>query len=118
MVDVHQPSLAPEFRELAAMWIAPAVRGTGAADAILDTAVDWARTVGAIGVRLWVVPTNAAAVRLYSRHGFELIGDPKPDTDDAAGKVYVPMLLTLDETEAASAAFTVRALAPWTDESG
>ncbi len=118
MVDVHQPSLAPEFRELAAMWVAPALRGTGAADALLDVAVEWARTVSAIGVRLWVVPDNTAAVRIYIRHGFELIGDPESDPDDPAGKVYVPMLLTLDKEEAALPTFLARALAPWTDESG
>jgi GNAT superfamily N-acetyltransferase len=118
MVDVHRPSLAPEFRELAAMWVAPAVRGTGAADALLDAAVDWARTVRAIGVRLWVVPTNTAAVRIYARHGFQVIGDPKPDTDDPAAKVYVPMLLALNKEAAASPTFTTRARAPWTDESG
>jgi GNAT superfamily N-acetyltransferase len=118
MVDVYQPSRAPEFRELAAMWVAPAVRGTGAADVLLDAAVGWSLTVGAIGVRLWVVPTNTAAVRIYTRHGFTLIGDPEPDTDDPAGKVYVPMLLALDEQAAASPTYMARARAPWTDESG
>ncbi|WP_239396475.1 GNAT family N-acetyltransferase [Frankia sp. CiP3] len=101
MVDVYQPSLAPEFRELAALWVAPAIRGTGAADTLLDTAVGWARTAGAIGVRLWVVPTNTAAVRIYTRHGFTLAGGPEPDTDDPAGKVYVPMLLMLDSDKSA-----------------
>lgn len=136
MVDVYQPSLAPEFRELAAMWVAPSVRGTGAADVLLNAAVDWAREVGAIGVRLWVVPTNPAAVRTYARHGFEVVGDPVGgntrggatrggDTGggntrggDTGGKVYVPMLLVLDDAAAASATFLARALASWTDESG
>ncbi len=118
MVDVYQPSLAPEFRELAAMWVAPAVRGMGAAGVLLDAAVGWARTVSAVGVRLWVVPTNMAAVRIYARHGFEPVGSPEPDTDDPAGKVYMPMLLRLDMEEAASPTFMARALAPWTDESG
>jgi GNAT superfamily N-acetyltransferase len=114
MVDVHQPSLAPEFRDLAAMWVAPAVRGTGAADALLDAAVNWARMVGAIGVRLWVVPTNTAAVRAYTRHGFDVVGDPKPDKGNP-GKVYLPMLLTLDTEAAASATFLARARASWAD---
>nr|WP_237702823.1 MULTISPECIES: GNAT family N-acetyltransferase [Protofrankia] len=117
MVDVYRPSRAPEFRELAAMWVAPAARGTGAADALLDAAVNWARAVGAIGVRLWVVPTNTAAVRLYARHGFERAGDPELDADDGAGKSYMPMLLALDEKAAALPTFVTRALAPWTDES-
>lgn len=118
MVDVHQPERAPEFRELAAMWVAPSLRGTGAADALLTAAVDWSRSVGAIGVRLWVVPTNPAAVRVYARHGFEIVGDPVPETDDPTVKVYVPMVLGLDPREAAMDTFLTRALAPWTDESG
>lgn len=117
MTDVHQPSLAPEFRELAAMWVAPDARGSGAADALLDAAVGWSRSVGAIGVRLWVVPGNAAAVRLYQRHGFVPIGEPEADYDDPLGKVYIPMLLALDHEEAASPTFLERARAAWTDDS-
>jgi GNAT superfamily N-acetyltransferase len=115
MVDVHQPSLAPEFRELAAMWVARSARGTGAADALLNTALDWARAVGATGVRLWVVPTNTAAVRLYTRHGFEQIGDAA-GADDTPGRVYLPMLRALDNEASSSPTFRTRALAPWTDE--
>jgi GNAT superfamily N-acetyltransferase len=118
MVDIYRPSLAPEFRELAAMWVAEPVRGTGAADALVDAAVDWARNVGAVGVRLWVVSTNAAAVRVYARHGFTPLGDAEPDPDDPDRKLYLPMLLALDEDAAASPTFLARALAPWTDESG
>jgi GNAT superfamily N-acetyltransferase len=94
------------------------MRGTGAADALLDAAVDWARGVGAVGVRLWVVPTNLAAVRLYTRHGFEPVADAEPDADEGAGRVYLPMLLALDDEDAASPTFLARARAPWTDESG
>jgi GNAT superfamily N-acetyltransferase len=115
MVDVLRPTLAPEFRELAAMWVAPALRGTGASDAFLDAAVDWARAVGAVGIRLWVVHANTAAFRLYTRHGFEPMGDPEGYSD---GKVYLPMLLALDRDAANSSTFLARAQAPWTDESG
>ena len=74
--------------------------------------------LGAIGVRLWVIPANTAAVRFCTRHGFELVSDLQPDTDDPARKVYMPMLLTLDKEAAASPTFITRARAPWTDESG
>ncbi|KPM56324.1 GCN5 family acetyltransferase [Frankia sp. R43] len=118
MVDVHRPSHAPEFRELAAMWVAPAVRGTGAADLLLGAALGWAREVGAVGVRLWVVPTNPAAVGVYLRHGFRPVGTVEEAAPDQAGKVYLPMLLALDDDAAAEPTFLERAQAPWTDESG
>ena len=92
--------------------------GDGGGVRLLETALNWARTVGAIGVRLWVIPANTAAVRFYTRHGFEPVGDLQPGTDDPAGKVYMPMLLTPDEEAAASPTFITRARAPWTDESG
>lgn len=118
MVDVLRPLRAPEFRELAAMWVAPAVRGSGAAGLLLGAALHWARTVGAIGVRLWVVPTNAAAVGIYLRHGFRPLGAVEDAEPDESGKVYLPMLLALDDSAATSPTFLEQAQAPWTDESG
>lgn len=118
MVDAHQPSVVPDFRDLAAMWVAPSLRGSGAADALLGAAVAWSRSVEAIGVRLWVVPTNTAAVRLYLRHGFRRIGGPVPDGGDSAGKVYIPMVHALDHTAAGSPSFLERARAPWSAGSG
>ncbi|WP_242423500.1 GNAT family N-acetyltransferase [Frankia sp. EI5c] len=45
------------------------MRGTGASDLLLGAATSWSLAEGAIGVRLWVVPTNQAAVGVYRRHG-------------------------------------------------
>ncbi|MDT3440425.1 GNAT family N-acetyltransferase [Pseudofrankia sp. BMG5.37] len=118
MIDVHQPSMAPEFRELAAMWVAPAVRATGAADLLIEAALGWARSVGAIGVRLWVEVANLAAQRTYRRHGFKQISGPERDHADPAGKSYLSMALPLNPEAAASPTFLARASAPWTDESG
>ncbi|OHV34641.1 MULTISPECIES: GNAT family N-acetyltransferase [Pseudofrankia] len=117
MVDVHRPSMAPEFREFAAMWVAPAVRGTGAADLLIEGALAWARSVGAIGIRLWVEVANHAAQRAYRRHGFQQIGGPDRDHADPAGKSYLLMALALNAEAAASPTFLARASAPWTDES-
>ncbi|MBL7498888.1 GNAT family N-acetyltransferase [Frankia sp. CNm7] len=118
MVDVHQPSLVPEFRELAAMWVAPAMRATGAADLLVSAAVAWARSVGAIGVRLWVEIRNVPAQRMYRRHGFTQVGSPSPDRENPGGKVYLLMVLAVDPDASASRAFLARANGPWTDESG
>ncbi|ONH33154.1 GNAT family N-acetyltransferase [Pseudofrankia asymbiotica] len=117
MIDVHRPSMAPEFRELAAMWVAPAARATGAADLLIGAALDWARSVGAVGVRLWVEVANLAAQRAYRRHGFQQIGGPDRDHADPAGKSYLLMALPLSPETAASPTFLARASAPWTDES-
>jgi ribosomal protein S18 acetylase RimI-like enzyme len=60
------------------MWVAPEARGRGVASALLDEAVVWARTIGARLVRLGVVISNQAALRLYLRHGFSKAGEPAP----------------------------------------
>lgn len=112
-VSAHTPSVARDLRELAAMWVAPVARGSGAADALLLAVLDWARAAGAAGVRLWVVPSNGPARRVYERHGFVVVGDLEPVTDDPSVKVYVPMVLTLDAAAAADAGYRARAASPW-----
>jgi GNAT superfamily N-acetyltransferase len=59
---------------LMAMWVDPAARGTGAAGALVDTVLGWAREHDASSVRLHVVEHNARARRLYERHGFVATG--------------------------------------------
>lgn len=56
--------------ELISMWVAPFARGRGVGDALIDAVVQWARTQRAHRVALAVVPQNAYAIALYSRHGF------------------------------------------------
>jgi ribosomal protein S18 acetylase RimI-like enzyme len=60
------------------MWVAPEARGRGVASALLDEAVAWARAIGAHLVRLGVVRSNEAAIRLYVRKGFRDVGTPAP----------------------------------------
>lgn len=60
------------------MWVAPEARGRGAASALVDEAVSWARTIGARVVRLGVVVDNQDAIRLYERKGFHNAGEPAP----------------------------------------
>ena len=56
------------------MWVDAAARGTGVADALIDTAVDQARRSGFTTMILWVVVGNERAARCYQRHGFALTG--------------------------------------------
>jgi ribosomal protein S18 acetylase RimI-like enzyme len=60
------------------MWVAPEMRGRGAASALLDEAVAWARSIGARLVRLGVVVDNQAALQLYIRKGFRKVAEPEP----------------------------------------
>ena len=55
---------------LIAMWVAPALRGTGVADSLIDAAVGRAASLAAAGVRLEVAPGNVRAEKVYARHGF------------------------------------------------
>ena len=60
------------------MWVAPEARGRGAAAALLDEALAWARSIDARLVQLGVVCDNRAAVQLYTRAGFRKVGALAP----------------------------------------
>jgi GNAT superfamily N-acetyltransferase len=60
----------PEVHELAKMAVAPAARGRGYGDLLMEAAVAFARGAGA---RRMVIVSNtrlAPAIRLYRKHGF------------------------------------------------
>jgi RimJ/RimL family protein N-acetyltransferase len=93
-VDVGMVSLAApdgaEPPELISMWVAPEVRGTGVADAAVQAVLDLARErYPGRPVVLSVYEANAAARRLYARHGFA-DGGPSPDGDCELRMVHVP----------------------------
>jgi ribosomal protein S18 acetylase RimI-like enzyme len=73
-VDAGDPSLVNLFQ----VWVAPEARGHGAAAALLDAALAWARARHARAMRLGVVCGNDAALRLYERAGFRAVGQPEP----------------------------------------
>jgi L-amino acid N-acyltransferase YncA len=59
----------------ASFMVAAAARGRGVGTALCRDAVAWARAAGYAGVQFnAVVETNRAAVDLYRREGFEIIG--------------------------------------------
>ena len=68
--------------ELVSMWVHPAVRRYGVAGRLVDAVVDWAATLGAGAVDLWVTESNRAATRLYERCGFGLTGRRQPLPSD------------------------------------
>jgi len=77
------------------MWVDPAFRRTGVAQALVHAVVAQARTAGKRRVILHVVADNTAARALYEREGFVATGhiDPHPSDDQP---VEIEMCLVLD----------------------
>lgn len=67
---------------LVAMWVRPAWRGRGVADALVGGVLDWAREQQSDRVDLWVLESNTAARRLYERHAFTTTGTYAPHAYD------------------------------------
>lgn len=73
-------------------------RGSGAADALFEAAVEWAVSVAEVArVRLYVHEDNARAERFYRRFGFVRSGVTAPVKDDPS-KTEVEMVLDRPET--------------------
>ena len=58
------------FAELKRFYVAPAQRGTGVADALLESLLAYAAGRGVRTVRLETGDRQQAAMRFYARHGF------------------------------------------------
>ncbi|HEU4629746.1 MAG TPA: GNAT family N-acetyltransferase [Gemmatimonadaceae bacterium] len=88
--DAQEPGVV----HLMTMWVHPALRGTGAADALVAEHLAWARDAGARLVRLGVMAANERARRLYERHGFRLTG--RETVRGADGRVELQMERPVD----------------------
>jgi ribosomal protein S18 acetylase RimI-like enzyme len=64
--------------QLVALWVDPAARGQGIADALVTEVIDWSTEHGHPRVELRVTNDNNAARTLYLRHGFIPTGDIEP----------------------------------------
>ena len=76
MVGIATEAEDPRSADLFAMWVAPTARGSGAADLLVQAAVDWAQQRGCTSVSLEVASGNERAERVYARHGFVPSGEP------------------------------------------
>lgn len=61
---------SPTECEIAKMAVAPAARGRGLGDLLMEAAVDFAREIGARRVAIVSNTVLAPALRLYRKHGF------------------------------------------------
>jgi GNAT superfamily N-acetyltransferase len=58
------------WAEVEALYVEPAWRGTGLADALLERACTWAADLGLPAVQLYVTASNTRALSFYERQGF------------------------------------------------
>jgi ribosomal protein S18 acetylase RimI-like enzyme len=84
--DAGPPRKAGDI-EIISMWVAPSARGHGVADALIQDLLAWAVDLGSPAVWLNVRETNAPAIALYRRHGFEPTGERVPDEDHTGAAV-------------------------------
>jgi RimJ/RimL family protein N-acetyltransferase len=81
----------PAIVFLVGMWVAPVLRGGGAARELVAQVVEWARARGAERVCLSVEGQNLRAARLYERCGFTETRDPPnlPYKPNEANRFFV-----------------------------
>lgn len=86
---------APKVRHNAniySVYVSAAGRGVGIADALINACLDWAKDADLHLVKLAVVATNVAAIRLYLRCGFTIYG-VDPDAILWNGRYYDELMM-------------------------
>jgi ribosomal protein S18 acetylase RimI-like enzyme len=66
---------------LMSMWVAPNVRKSGIARALIDNGIEWAGDANKKSVHLMVRQGNTSAIALYARCGFALTGVTEVEQD-------------------------------------
>ena len=59
-----------ELAHLVAVWVKPAYRGTGVSAALIQEAIQWARSANCSAISAWVTEQNVRAIRCYEKLGF------------------------------------------------
>jgi len=78
-IEISDPSTANLYQ----VWVAPGHRGFGLGKLLLDTIITWAKKKNARYLYLGVTVQDSPAMRLYSRAGFETIGETQPLRPDS-----------------------------------
>jgi ribosomal protein S18 acetylase RimI-like enzyme len=71
------------------MWVEPASRGTGIADALVAAVTDWARETGYRNLGLGVTTSNLRAIAFYERLGFMDTGMRFPLREGSALEIQI-----------------------------
>lgn len=66
---------AGKTAKLRLFYLVSAARGSGAAQALLQTCLNFARSAGYTDMTLWTHASHVAAGRIYRRNGFQLIAE-------------------------------------------
>jgi GNAT superfamily N-acetyltransferase len=85
----------PAVVQLMAMWVHPAIRGSGGADELVAAVVAWAESDGAKLVRLKVIDGNGRARHFYERMGFRATGQHTIRERDGLIEVEMERLVSL-----------------------
>jgi ribosomal protein S18 acetylase RimI-like enzyme len=81
-------------RQLVAMWVEPAVRGSPLAGHLVEAVLALARAEGAESVFLWVADNNDRARRFYERLGFAGTGQRQPlPSNPSVGEEQMALIL-------------------------
>lgn len=70
IIGAYFDGSAPDRAFVCAFWVSPALRGSGAACTLLETAVEWLSSRGARSIFAWVADSNARAWTFYRKQGF------------------------------------------------
>lgn len=73
--DYFQRVPAVDTATLVGVYVSPEVRGRGVVDALIRSAMDWARGAGYPELTLDVHERNVVAIAAYRRAGFEVVGE-------------------------------------------
>ena len=83
MVSATMPD-DTQTSELLSIWVEPAARGRGVANALMTAACAWVTMQGANRMKLAVFKENLRAVAFYQRHGFVAAADGDDSGPDTA----------------------------------
>jgi putative acetyltransferase len=86
-------ALFADFAELKRMYVRPAARGRGVAEAILERLIEEAAGTGLMTVRLETGTRQTTAIRFYQRLGFALCGAFEPYKSMPAQNVATSMFM-------------------------
>jgi ribosomal protein S18 acetylase RimI-like enzyme len=74
----HIKSSNPDVAYIFSVWVDPRYRQLGAGKKLVDAVIDWARSMNARYLDLGVLLADSPAMQLYTRSGFEPVGEPVP----------------------------------------